>query len=163
MIDAPVGDARKGWAPAWPELPDFEIPIGKARVLREGADLTVVTYGRLAPVSAAVAERLAAEGISAEVIDLRSLAPFDEEAVVASVAKTRRCLVVNEDTEVTNFGEHVLRRVTERCFYQLEAPPRLLAGANLPGIGLAWSLERVSVPQEEHVEAAIRDLARTFA
>ncbi len=163
MIDAPVGDARKGWAPSWPDLPDFEIPIGQARRLAVGSELTVVAYGRMAPVAASAAEKLAGEGITADVLDLRSLYPYDEEAIVRSVEKTGRLLVVNEDTEVTNFGEHLIRKVVERCFYRLEAPPRLLAGLNTPGIGLAWSLEKVSVPQEDDVLAAMRALAHTFA
>jgi 2-oxoisovalerate dehydrogenase E1 component beta subunit len=163
MIDAPLGDARKGWRPEWPALPDFEIPIGKARLLRPGRDVTVVSYGRMAPICRAAADKLAAEGVDAEVIDLRSLLPFDEAAIVESVTRTRRLLIVNEDTEVTNFGEHLLRVLVERCFYVLEAPPKLLAGKNLPGIGLAWNLEKVSVPQEDDVLDAIRGLARTFA
>jgi 2-oxoisovalerate dehydrogenase E1 component beta subunit len=163
MIDAPLGDARKGWKPEWPALPDFEIPIGKARTLRPGRDVTVVSYGRMAPICRAAADKLAAEGVDAEVIDLRSLLPFDEAAIVESVTRTRRLLIVNEDTEVTNFGEHLLRVLVERCFYVLEAPPKLLAGKNLPGIGLAWNLEKVSVPQEDDVLGAIRGLARTFA
>lgn len=163
MIDAPLGDAREGWKPSWPELPDFEIPIGQARVLREGDDLTLVTYGRLAPVSLAAAEKLSAEGLSIEVIDLRSLAPYDWPCIEASVRKTRRFLQVNEDTEVTNFGEHLARRVTEELFYELEAPPRVLAGKDVPGIGLAWNLERASVPQQDDVERLARELANTYA
>jgi 2-oxoisovalerate dehydrogenase E1 component beta subunit len=125
--------------------------------------VTVVSYGRMAPICRAAADKLAAEGVDAEVIDLRSLLPFDEAAIVESVTRTRRLLIVNEDTEVTNFGEHLLRVLVERCFYVLEAPPKLLAGKNLPGIGLAWNLEKVSVPQEDDVLDAIRGLARTFA
>lgn len=162
LIDAPLGD-RRSWKPRWPTLPDFEIPIGKARILREGTDVSVVTYGRLAPLSLAAAEKLAKEGTSAEVIDLRSLHPYDWEAVERSIRKTRRFLQVNEDTEITNFGEHLVRRVTEELFYELEAPPRLLAGKAVPGIGLAWPLERASVPQQEDIEAAIRSLAATYA
>lgn len=159
LIDAPVGDARKGWTPRWPELPDFEIPIGKARKLIEGDRVTVVTYGRTAPLAAKVANKLAQEGLQIEVIDLRSLWPWDKEMVFESVKKTGRLLSLNEDVEVTNFGEHVIREVMSECFYWLQAPPKLLAGANTPGIGLAWSLEKNQVPQDEHVEAAIRALA----
>lgn len=163
MIDAPVGDARDDWKPTWPELPDFSIPIGQGKVLIEGTDLTVVTYGRTAPLAAKIATRIADENISAEVIDLRSLWPWDRDLVLSSVRKTRRLLALNEDTEVTNFGEHLLRVVTEHCFYELEAPPRLLAGEAIPGIGLAWSLESNQVPQEHHIERAIRDLVATYA
>ena len=159
MIDAPVGAARADWRPSWPELPDFEIPIGQAKVTREGRDVTVVSYGRTAPLSLAAAEKLAGEGIDCEVIDLRSLVPFDREAIVRSVQKTGRFVQVNEDTEVTNFGEHLIRVVNEDCFYHLQAPPKLVAGVNTPGIGLAWNLERNQVPQQETIMDAIRNVA----
>ncbi len=160
MIDAPLGAKREGWRAQWPELPDFEIPIGPARLLREGSDLTVASYGRMAPTCAVAADELAREhGISAEVIDLRTIWPFDEAAMVGSVRRTGRFLQVNEDTEVTNFGEHLVRRVSEECFYELEAPPRLLAAANAPGTGLAWSLESAQIPQHDDVVRAMRELA----
>ena len=163
MIDAPVGEARAQWRPSWPALPDFEIPIGKAKITRPGTDLTVVSYGRTAPLCHAAAERAAEEGIDCEVIDLRSLVPFDREAVAASVKKTGRFLQVNEDTEVTNFGEHLIRVVNEDCFYHLQAPPTLVAGVNTPGIGLAWNLERNQVPQQDDILESIRRVARTQA
>lgn len=163
LIDAPIGAKREGWKPQWPELPDFEIEIGKAKKLTEGTDLTVATYGRTAPLAAKVATKLAEEGISVEVIDLRSLWPWDKEMVFESVKKTGRLLSLNEDVEVTNFGEHILRAVSDECFYWLEAPPKLVAGANTPGIGLAWSLESQQVPQADHVEAAMRELVTTRA
>lgn len=162
MIDAPLGDRSK-WRPSWPSLPDYEIPLGRARTLREGNDITVISYGRLAPVSLAAAKALETQGVSAEVIDLRSLHPYDWDAIVSSVRKTRRFLQVNEDTEITNFGEHLVRRVSEELFYELEAPPKLLAGEHVPGVGLAWPLERASVPQQEDVEKAILKLAQTHA
>ena len=163
MIDAPVGEARAQWKPTWPDLPDFEIPIGQAKTLREGRDVTVVSYGRTAPICLKAAEKLAGQGIDAEVIDLRSLVPFDRAAVVESVKKTGRFVQVNEDTEVTNFGEHLIRVVNEDCFYHLHAPPKLVAGANTPGIGLSWNLEKNQVPQEEHIVEAIRDVAQAQA
>ena len=159
MIDAPLGDRSK-WRPEWPDVKDLLVPIGQARLCREGAHVSVVTYGRMVPVAMQAADRLRPEAIEIEVVDLRSLAPYDWEAVKASVRKTRRVLFLNEDTEVTNFGEHLLRRSVEELFYELEAPPKLLAGAHVPGIGLADSLERASVPQLDQVTAALRDLAR---
>ncbi len=159
MIDAPLGD-RSRWKPEWPDVKDFFVPIGQARVCREGRGVTVVTYGRMVPLAMQAAAQLAGEGIDAEVIDLRSLCPFDWETIKASIRKTNRVLFLNEDTEVTNFGEHLLRRTVEELFYELHAPPRLLAGAHVPGIGLADALERASVPQHEGVVAAVRDLAR---
>jgi 2-oxoisovalerate dehydrogenase E1 component beta subunit len=154
MIDAPLGDRSK-WKPQWPDLSAYAVPFGKAKICREGLGMTVVSYGRTLPLCL----KAAAE-VDAEVIDLRSLWPYDWEAIKASVKKTGRALFVNEDTEVTNFGEHLLRRTTEELFYELLAPPRLLAGKFLPGIGLADPLEMASVPQLNDVAAAMRALAK---
>jgi 2-oxoisovalerate dehydrogenase E1 component beta subunit len=159
MIDAPLGDRTK-WRPKWPDTPDLFIPLGEARTVRQGRDLTVVSYGRTLPLCAKAAETLAAEGIEAEVIDLRSLCPIDWPRVKESIHRTGRALFVNEDTEVTNFGEHLLRRTVEEMFYELIAPPRLLAGAFIPGIGQADPLELASVPQLPSITDAIRELAR---
>lgn len=160
MIDAPVGD-RSAWQPRWPEVQDYRVPIGQAKITRPGSDVTVVSYGRLLGVCNHAADQLRGEGVSAEVIDLRTLYPFDEATVFASVRKTGRLLVVNEDTEVTNFGEHVMRRVTDTCFYELLAPPKLVAGLDVPGVGLAWGYEKHSIPQPDGIAAAMRALALT--
>ncbi len=159
MIDAPLGD-RTAWKPEWPALEELYIPIGKAKVAREGTRVSVLTYGRNVQMCLAAAEELAGEGIDAEIVDLRSLHPYDWDAITASVRKTNRVLCVNEDTEITNFGEHLIRRIVEECFYELHAPPKLLAGAHIPGIGLADNLEMASVPQKDTIAAAIRELAR---
>ena len=163
MIDAPLGDRSK-WKPTWPELPDFEIPIGKAKICQEGENLTVVSYGRMLPICETVATELRnSEGIQCDVIDMRTLMPYDFEAIKTSLKKTGRLLVVNEDTDVTNFGEHIIRRALDECFYELEAPPKLLAGANVPGIGLSWELEKASVPQQQEVKNAILEVASAIA
>jgi 2-oxoisovalerate dehydrogenase E1 component beta subunit len=159
MIDAPLGD-RSRWRPEWPAVEDLFVPIGKARTCREGRHVSVITYGRMVPLATQAAEQLAGEGIEAEVVDLRSLHPLDWEAVKTSVRKTNRVLFLNEDTEVTNFGEHLLRRTVEELFYELYAPPRLLAGAHVPGVGLADNLERASVPQLDAIVTAVRELAK---
>ena len=158
MIDAPLGD-RAQWRPSWPELSAYVVPIGKGKVVRAGSRLTVVSYGRTLPLCVKAAHALAEEGVDAEVIDLRSLYPYDWELIKESVAKTSRVLFVNEDTEVTNFGEHLVRRTVEELFYRLAAPPRLLAGKAIPGIGLADVLEMASVPQLADITLAIRKLA----
>src|SRR5688572_17848915 len=158
MIDAPLGD-RTSWKPTWPDLEELYIPIGEARIAREGTDVTVITYGRNVPMALAAAEELAAEGVDAEIIDLRSLHPYDWPAIETSVRKTNRVLCINEDTEITNFGEHLIRRIIEELFYELYAPPKLVAGAHIPGVGLADNLERASVPQKENIKAAIAELA----
>jgi 2-oxoisovalerate dehydrogenase E1 component beta subunit len=159
MIDAPLGD-RSAWKPAWPVLQELYIPIGEARLAREGSHVTVITYGRNVPMCLAAADELAADGIDVEVVDLRSLHPYDWPMIERSVRKTNRVLLVNEDTEVTNFGEHLLRRIVEEMFYELHAPPKLIAGAHVPGIGLADNLERASVPQKDGIKTAILELAR---
>jgi 2-oxoisovalerate dehydrogenase E1 component beta subunit len=157
-IDAPLGD-RSRWQADWPNVLDHFVPIGQARVCREGRSVSVVTYGRTVPLALQAADALTKEGIDVEVLDLRSLAPYDWDAIKASVKKTHRVLFLNEDTEVTNFGEHLLRRTVEELFYELHAPPRLLAGAHVPGVGLADALERASVPQLDGVVSALRDIA----
>jgi 2-oxoisovalerate dehydrogenase E1 component beta subunit len=158
LIDAPLGD-RSAWTPQWPELQDLSVPIGAAKVVRPGSRVTVVAYGRTLALARRAAETVAGDGVDAEVIDLRTLWPYDWATVKQSVLKTGRALFVNEDTEVTNFGEHLLRRTTEELFYQLLAPPKLLAGKFVPGIGLADPLEAASVPQQSDIETALRALA----
>jgi 2-oxoisovalerate dehydrogenase E1 component beta subunit len=157
MIDAPLGDRTK-WKPNWPKLEGFKIPIGQAKTTRAGNQVTVVTYGRHVLMCNKVADDLAADGISVEVIDLRSLYPYDWQTVKASIKRTKRVLFVNEDTEVTNFGEHLAYRVTQEMFYEIEAPPRVLAGKHLPGIGLHPNLEDNSVPGGHDIEKAIREI-----
>jgi 2-oxoisovalerate dehydrogenase E1 component beta subunit len=158
MINAPLGD-RSSWQPRWPEgLTDYTVPIGTACVVHPGDAVTVISYGRTLPVCVKVAQTLAQEGIVVEVIDLRTLYPLDRPTLAASVRKTGRVVVVNEDTEVTNYGEHVIRCLLDDCFYHLEAKPILLAGADVPGIGLAPTLEDCSIPQAEDIRAAITGL-----
>lgn len=157
MIDAPIGDRSK-WKAQWPELKNFEIKIGEAKTTRQGTQATVVSYGRHLLMCNEVADQLAAEGYSIEVIDLRTIYPYDWQTVKASIEKTGRVLFVNEDTEVTNFAEHLVYRTTQELFYQLMARPRVLAGKNLPGIGLHANLEDASVPQKHDIERELREL-----
>lgn len=159
MIDAPLGDRSK-WKAKWPDIEEFYVPIGKGKICREGHDLTIVSYGRMLPMCVAASEQMASEkGISAEVIDMRSLYPYDWQMIKASIEKTHRVIFVNEDTEITNFGEHLLRRTVEELFYTLEARPRVLAGKHLPGIGLNPILEDNSVPQMHDILALIEEVA----
>jgi 2-oxoisovalerate dehydrogenase E1 component subunit beta len=159
MIDAPLGD-RTAWRPQWPDTADLFIPIGEAKIVRAGETVTVVTYGRMVAECAKAADELRAEGISVELIDLRSLHPYDWPTLKKSIQKTNRVLYVNEETEVTNFGEHLIRRTVDELFYELHAPPRLLAGAFVPYVGLAPNLESASVPQRAGIVQAIRELAQ---
>lgn len=159
LIDAPLGDDRKDWSPKWPDLGYAPVPLGQLRIARSGADATVVTYGRHVAMAVNVSERLASEGVgSVEVLDLRTLYPYDWGSISESIRKTGRVLFLNEDTEITNFGEHLLRRTVDEMFYELRARPRVLAGLHVPGIGLAPSLEYASVPQESDIERELKNL-----
>ncbi|NCN40730.1 alpha-ketoacid dehydrogenase subunit beta [bacterium] len=159
MIDAPLGDRTK-WRAKWPKIEDFRVPIGVGKITREGSDLTIVTCGRDVLFCNEAADQLKEEGHSVEVIDLRSIYPYDWQLIKASIEKTRKVLFVNEDTEVTNFGEHLSYRATKELFYQLDAAPEVLAGKNLPGIGLHPNLEEASVPQTRDIlESAKRLLS----
>ena len=171
MIDAPSGPTlhdiikiRKNWRPEWPQgLTDYQVPIGKARIVKPGSDCTVVTYSRHVLLARQAAAQLEDEGISAEIIDLRTLYPWDRPTVFESVRKTGRLLVINEDTPVTNFGEHIIRTVLDDCFYHLLVRPRLLAGADVPGVGLHPNLEKVSGPQLEDILREIKELVNETA
>ena len=157
MIDAPIGDRSK-WKAKWPELSEFLVPIGKGKITRSGEQVTVVSYGRHLLLCNKVADELKQEGYSVEVIDLRSIYPYDWQMIKTSVAKTGKLLVVNEDTEVTNFGEHLVYRAVEELFYQLLARPRVIAGKNIPGIGLHPNLEDATVPQLSEIKQAIIEM-----
>jgi 2-oxoisovalerate dehydrogenase E1 component beta subunit len=156
-IDAPIGD-RSNWTPRWPNIQDYRVKIGEAKVTRAGSQVTVVSYGRHLLVCNEVADQLAQEGFSIEVIDLRSIYPYDWTCLRKSIQKTGKVLFVNEDTEVTNFGEHLAYRTTSELFYSLQAAPRVLAGKHLPGIGLHPHLEDASVPQKKEIEQSLREL-----
>jgi 2-oxoisovalerate dehydrogenase E1 component beta subunit len=113
------------------EVPEghYSVPLGKAAIARAGSELTVIAYGTLVHVAIATAE---AEGIDAEVIDLRSLVPVDIEAIEESVKKTGRCVVVHEATRTGGFGAELASLVQERCFYHLEAPVQRATGWDTP-------------------------------
>jgi 2-oxoisovalerate dehydrogenase E1 component beta subunit len=162
-IDAPVGD-RSHWQPNWPDLQPYYVPIGSAALVREGADVTVLSYGRTLPLCVQAADELqSSQGIGFDVLDLRSIFPYDWKAISASVRKTGRLVIVNEDTEVTNFGEHLLRRVIDDHFYDLLVKPRLLAGKHVPGIGLNQVYEQNTVPQLAGIRAAMETVVTEAA
>jgi 2-oxoisovalerate dehydrogenase E1 component beta subunit len=158
MIDAPVGD-RTGWQPRWPELKEYFVKLGEATLVHEGDTATVVSYGRTLPLCVQAADELKEDGLDFDVIDLRSIFPYDWKAIGASVMKTGRVLIVNEDTEVTNFGEHLLRRVVDEHFYDLLVRPRVLLGKHVPGIGLNQVYEQNTVPQLKQIKEAMRKVA----
>ena len=163
MIDAPIGD-RSQWKPRWPKLEEHYVPIGSARIVKPGDDATILTYGRMVALcEQAVAEAREETGADAEVIDLRSIFPYDWAAIRESLSRTGRLLIVNEDTEVTNFGEHLLRRAVDEMFYDLIARPRLVMGQHLPGIGLHDVYESNTVPQLGQIKEALLNLVAEAA
>jgi len=138
--------------------PDYMIPFGKASVVREGKDLTVVTYGALVQKSLQAAEKLAEEGVSAELIDLRSLNPFDWDTVVASVRKTSRVLVAHEDCLSFGYGAEIAARIAEELFHELDAPVKRV-GAEDTFVAYHPTLEKEILPQAADLEQAMRELA----
>ena len=159
MIDAPVGD-RSQWNPQWPELKEYYVPFGAARLAREGIDATVISYGRTETLCVRAADQLREEtGLSFDVLDLRSIFPYDWTAIRRSILKTGRVLIVNEDTEVTNYGEHLLRRLIDEHFYDLLIRPRVLLGQHVPGIGMNPIYEQNTVPQLPEIKGEMKAVA----
>ena len=113
------------------EVPEghYVVPLGKASIRRQGADLTVLAYGTMVYVAEAAAQET---GVDAEIIDLRTLLPLDTETIVASVKKTRRCVIVHEATRTSGFGAELMAVVQESCFYHLEAPIERVTGWDTP-------------------------------
>jgi 2-oxoisovalerate dehydrogenase E1 component beta subunit len=142
------------------EVPEerYTIPLGQARIHRAGDDVTVVTWGAMVWTAAEAAVTLEADGVSVEVLDLRTLLPWDRDAVLASVRKTSRLLVLHEDTRTAGFGAEVAATVAELAFEELDAPIRRLAAPDTP-VPFSPPLEKAFIPQADDVIAALRDLA----
>jgi pyruvate dehydrogenase E1 component beta subunit len=142
------------------EIPDdkaFTVPFGQARVAREGKDVTLVAYSRMVHVCLAAAEQLEQDGVSAEVVDVRSLLPLDTETIFASVRKTHRAAVVYEDWRSGGFGAEIAARIGEACFDDLDAPVARVGGLNVP-MPYARVLELECIPDEDDVLAAVRSM-----
>jgi len=138
--------------------PNFMIPFGKAKVVREGRDLTVVTYGAVVQRSLIAAKELEErDGVSVEVIDLRSLSPVDWEAIRASVTKTNKVLVAYEDAQSWGYGAEIAARIADECFSWLDAPVKRVASTDT-FVGYAPKLEDFILPQVEDLAQAMRDL-----
>ena len=139
---------------------DNPIPFGKARIAREGGDVTLISYGRQVPLCLRAADTLAADGIDAEVIDLRSLRPLDEDAIVKSVEKTHRAVAVQEQWRWFGVASEVAAIIQDRAFDCLDAPVARVSGAEVPA-PYARNLELAAFPNEQQVvEAARRVLYR---
>jgi 2-oxoisovalerate dehydrogenase E1 component len=138
---------------------NFMIPFGKAKTVREGTDLTVVTYGATVQRAFTAANQMAEEtGLSVEVIDLRTLSPWDQEAVYASVKKTSRVIVAYEDSLSWGYGAEIAARISDDCFAWLDAPVKRVASADTY-VGYAPQLEDAILPQIETFKAAYREIA----
>jgi pyruvate dehydrogenase E1 component beta subunit len=140
---------------AEPPEAGFSVPLGKAAVAREGADATIVTYGRTVLDALEVAGQLAEEGISVEVIDLRTIAPYDEATVEASVRKTGRAVVLHEAVKAYGTGAEISARLHERLWGELKAPVQRVGGA-FSAVPMATVLEQAWVPSKDAVKDAVR-------
>ncbi len=138
---------------------DFEVPFGKARIRREGDDLTVITYGNTTHMCLEAAEKLAAEGYQVEVIDLRSLIPLDQETILTSVRKTNRALVVHEDKIHGGFGGEIAALIMEEAFEWLDSPVKRV-GSTFTPVGFHPSLEKAILPDGEKIYRAALDLLK---
>ena len=150
-------DMTLGYTPG--EVPEGEhlVPIGQAAVLRAGRDVTLVSYSKTVAACLAAAEQLAAQNISAEVIDLRTLKPLDEATILRSVRKTGRLVVVHEAAAPCGVGAEVAAIVSEKAFTALKAPVRRVTGPDAPSPS-SWLLEQAGLPQAEAVQRAVLDI-----
>lgn len=140
------------------EDPDFLVPLGVADVKRVGADVSVITYGAMVHRALEAAENLAAEGISTEVVDLRTIVPLDEETVLRSIEKTSHALVLYESHRSLGVGAEVAAMIAERAFEHLDAPVMRLAPPNTP-VPFSPPLEDAYLPQVSDIEGAVRRLS----
>jgi len=138
------------------EVPDgdYTIPIGKAEIKRQGDDVTIISYAYMLHLCLDVADELEKEGINAEIIDLRTLKPMDEETFLASVRKTNRAVIVEEGPLTLGIGAEVAALIAEKAFYSLDAPVIRVAGKDVP-IPYSKELEKAAVPRKEDIKKAV--------
>ncbi|MGE7903162.1 alpha-ketoacid dehydrogenase subunit beta [Peribacillus sp. NPDC094092] len=137
---------------------DYVLPIGKADVKREGEDVTVITYGLCVHFALQAAERLASDGISVHILDLRTVYPLDQEAIMEAASKTGKVLLVTEDNKEGSIISEVSAIIAENCLFDLDAPIMRLAGPDVPAMPYSPSLEKSFMVNPEKVEKALRDL-----
>jgi len=140
-----------------PDDPDFLVPLGKADIKRSGEQVTIVAYARMTILALQAAEALAKEGISCEVVDLRSLAPLDEATFLASVRKTGRAVVVEECWRTCGLGAEISSRIFENCFDALHAPVKRVSGLDVP-MPYSRKIEKICIPQAEDIIKAVHDV-----
>lgn len=144
------------------EVPDghYTIPIGKANVLKEGTQLSVVSYGLYVHWALEAAQQLAGEGLSVEVIDLRSIRPMDKTAILSSVEKTRKLLIVHEDNKFGGVGAEIAAMVAEEALFNLDAPIRRLCAPDVPAMGYALPLEEEYMSSPAEMADAMREMVK---
>jgi 2-oxoisovalerate dehydrogenase E1 component beta subunit len=142
------------------EVPEerYTVPIGKARLHREGDDVSVITWGAMVHTATQAAEQLEGEDISMEIVDLRSVMPWDREAVLESVRKTSKALVLHEDTHTGGFGAEIAATIAEEAFEDLDGPVRRITAPDCP-VPFSPVLEQAYIPQVDDVVNGVRDLA----
>ena len=142
------------------EVPDerYTVPFGEARTHREGDDISLITWGAMVYTADEAAQKLEGDGVSVEILDLRTLAPWDKEAVLRSVAKTSKALVLHEDTLTGGFGAEIAATIAEDAFENLDAPVRRIAAPDTP-VPFSPPLEKAFIPQVEDVVAGLKELA----
>jgi 2-oxoisovalerate dehydrogenase E1 component len=138
--------------------PDFTIPFGKARIVRQGTDVSIVTYGAMVHRAEVAAAELQREGISLEILDLRSLSPYDWEAIVGTVTKTNRVIVAYEDMRSWGYGAEIAARISDELFHDLDAPVRRVAAMDT-FCAYQPQLEEKILPQSRDIVRAVRELA----
>jgi 2-oxoisovalerate dehydrogenase E1 component beta subunit len=142
------------------EVPDerYTTPIGKARTHREGDDVSVITWGAMVYTATEAAQQLEADAVSVEIVDLRTILPWDKEAVLASARKTSKVLVLHEDTRTGGFGAEIAATIAEEAFEDLDAPIKRIAAPDSP-VPFSPPLEKAFIPQVDDVVAGLRALA----
>jgi 2-oxoisovalerate dehydrogenase E1 component beta subunit len=155
-------EPKKGYRLIKGDVADGEIlePLGKARVSRDGRDLTAVAYGMMHHYTLQAAEAVAAEGLSVEVVDLRTLLPLDKATLLASVRKTGKALLIYEDNLTGGFGAELAALLADEAFTDLDAPVRRLAGPDVPAMPYSHPLQDWFMLNPEKIAAAMRDLAQ---
>jgi 2-oxoisovalerate dehydrogenase E1 component beta subunit len=143
------------------EVPEgeFTVPLGKAAVRREGRDLTVLTYGSMVSLSLEAAELMSKRGVEAEVLDLRTLSPLDKEAILTSVRKTSKCLIVHEDKRTMGLGAELSAIVGEEAFDDLDGPIVRITGPDIPAMPFSPPLEKAWLLNTEKILAGMEKLA----
>lgn len=155
-------EPKKGYRLIKGEVPEGEytVPIGPAKISRPGSDLSIFAYGMMHFYALQAAEKLAAEGIDAEVVDLRTLRPLDRETVLASVRRTGKALIVHEDNLTGGFGGEIAAIIAEHAFTDLDAPVRRLCGPDVPGVPFSHPLQDWFMINPEKIVDAAKALAR---